>query len=322
MRTITAGLLLAFLAGTATAQNAGSPRPATAPRTSPSAAPAQSSAEQPLTAAKCMVKLIQTARIPSQVDGMVTEILVEEGHNVEPGQKMAVIDDEQAKLMVELKKAEEMEAYLKAENDVNLRDAVASEASARAEYKSYEEMLKTGAIPFWEVEKKRLDADRQKLRIELAELETKQNKTMLVAKKRERELAELELKHRQVTAPFGGYVEVRMAQLGEWVQTGSPMFELVQMDKLRVEGDVYALANPDAVVRGAPVTINVLTSTDREKPVSFNARIDFVSSQVDLAGRRRIWVDVQNVKQGDGWVIQPGMEAEIVFQNQPELAKR
>ncbi|QEG40132.1 putative efflux pump membrane fusion protein [Roseimaritima ulvae] len=316
MRTFTACLLACLTMGTVTAQNFTPQRPGFLPPTTESV-----DSNQPLTATNCLVKLIHSARIPSQVEGMLTELKVDEGVSVEAGQLIAVIDDEQARLMLALRQAEEMEALLTAENDVNLRDAVASEASARAEYKSYEEMLKSGSIPFWEAEKKRLDADRQKLRIELAELEGKQAKTTLIAKKRSRELAELEVKKRQVTAPFGGYIETRIAQLGEWVQPGSPLFEVVQMDKLRVEGDVDALRFPQAVVKGAPVKVYVQTSADAQ-PAEFNARIDFVSTQVDLAGRRRIWVDVQNVQQGDEWMINPGMQATIVFQNVPELAKR
>ncbi|WP_162006613.1 efflux RND transporter periplasmic adaptor subunit [Roseimaritima sediminicola] len=318
MRTLTASLVLALIAGGELwAQNT-LPRRAVPPSNTPEAVPGA----QPLMAESCLVKWIHSARIPAQVEGVLTELKVEEGQDVEAGQLIAVIDDEQAKLMLALREAEEMEALLTAENDVNLRDAVASEASARAEYKSYEELLKTGSIPFWEAEKKRLDADRQKLRIELAELESKQAKTTLIAKKRGRELAELEVEKRQVKAPFAGYIETRVAQQGEWVQPGSPLLEVVKMDQLRVEGDVDALKYPQAVVRGAPVKVYVKTSADSSDAKVFDGRIGFVSTQIDLANRRRIWVDIENVRQGEDWLIKPGMEATIVFQNVPELASR
>lgn len=275
-----------------------------------------------LSARDAMVKLIRSVRIPAEVEGMITELKVEEGNNVDKDQVVAVIDDKQAQLTLKLKEAEVMQALLAAENDVNLRDAVASEASARAEYKSYEEMLRSGALPFWEVEKKRLDAERQKLRIELAELETKQNKVALVAKKQEKALAEFEIERRQVKAPFAGYIETRQAQLGEWVQPGAPIVEVVQMDRVRVEGDIDALTMPEAVVVGAPVKIRLLVSRDEKQDVTFDARIDFVSAQVDVNGQRRIWVDVENQQQNGNWLIKPGMRATITLQEAPNLASR
>lgn len=282
--------------------------------------PAGSMADQPLSAQNCLVKLINSVRIPAQIDGMLTEIKVEEGNNVEKGQTIAVIDDRQALLMLGLKQAEEMKATLQASNDVNLRDAMASEASARAESKSYEQMLKDRSIPFWEAEKKRLEAERQALRVELAELEEKQNKTAVVAAKREREMAELELSKRQVKAPFAGYVETRIAHLGEWVQAGSPLVELLQMDRLRVEGDILASDTSGMIVPGTPILVVVKLNG---KPVhQVNTEIGFVSAQVNLRGQRRIWVDIENVRVGNSWLIMPGMEASIVLQAKPELARR
>ncbi len=317
MRYLIACLLACMVSSSVKAQRPYPPRLIT--QQVPAATP--STATLP-TAPNCMVKLIRSVRIPAEVEGMLTEIKVEEGNSVEAGQIIAVIDDKQALLMVQLKEAEETEALLAAENDVNLRDAIASEASARAEFKSYEDMLSNGAIPYWEVEKKRLDADRQKLRIELAELEGQQSKVQLIVKKRERELAELEVNKRQVKAPFAGYVETRIAQLGEWVQPGTPMFEVVQMDQLRIEGDIDAMQNPEAIAVGAPVKVNVMVSNNTSAPVTFDARLGFVSAQMDINGRRRIWVDVQNTETAGDWLIKPGMKAEIILKDNPELAKR
>ena len=64
----------------------------------------------------------------------------------------------------------------------------------------------------------------------------------MIAKRSEREIAEFELTRRKVTAPATGFIEARIAQLGEWVQPGTPIATLIQMDRLRVEGDIDALA--------------------------------------------------------------------------------
>ena len=91
------------------------------------------------------------------------------------------------------------------------------------------------------MEKKRLEAKRAKLRIELADMQKKIAEAQMIAKRSEGKIAEFELTRRKVTAPATGFIEARIAQLGEWVQPGTPIATLIQMDRLRVEGDVDAL---------------------------------------------------------------------------------
>ena len=268
-----------------------------------------------LRAENCMVKLIQNVRVPAEVEGRITAMKVVEGSNVEQGDVLAVIDDTQAQLTLELKQAEEREAELNALNDINIRDAINSERSANAEAEAYKELRREGATPYWEMEKKILEADRAKLRIELAESEQKIAKVQYLAKKTERQLAEHDLTRRHVVAPFGGYIESRIAQLGEWVQPGSPILQLVRLDMLRIEGDIDALSYPGQVTVGTPAKVwiyaNADGKADRAQAIQLDAKIGFVSSEIDLNNRYRIWVEVKNERRGDNWVIKPGMEADV-----------
>jgi multidrug efflux pump subunit AcrA (membrane-fusion protein) len=280
-------------------------------------APVSSSGSIELRAERCMVKMIQNVRVPAEVEGRITDMKVTEGSSVQPGDLLAVIDDTQAKLTLELKQAEEREAELKAIDDVNIRDAVASERSANAEAEAYKELRREGATPYWEMEKKILEAGRAKLRIELSESQQKIAKVQFVAKRTERQLAEHELSRRKVLAPFGGFIETRIAQLGEWVQPGSPMLQLVRLDLLRVEGVIEGLRYPGQVTIGTPAKVKIYPGTDSlnepdpAKAIHLDATIGFVSSEVDLNSRFRIWVEVQNERRGDDWLIKPGMVADI-----------
>jgi len=279
------------------------------------AQPPQSSGIE-LRAENCIVKTIQSVRVPAIAEGQITEMLAVEGSNVAKGDLLAVLDDTQAKLALDLRKAEEREAELNALNDVNYRDAENSERSAKAEAEAYKELRRQGAVPYWEMEKKILEADRATLRIELAELQQDVAKVQYIAKRSERALAEYELTRRQVLAPFGGFIENRMAQLGEWVQPGSPIVQLVQLDKLRVEGDVDALRYPGQITRGTPVKVMIYANSRRTgastaDAIGVDAKIGFVSSEIDLNHRYRIWVEVENQQVGDEWVFKPGMEADI-----------
>jgi multidrug resistance efflux pump len=270
-----------------------------------------------LRAENCIVKTIQNIRVPAGAEGRITQMLVTEGANVAAGDLLALIDDTQAKLSLNLRKAEEREAELNALNDVNLRDAKNSERSAKAEAEAYKELRREGAVPYWEMEKKILEADRATLRIELAQLQEDVAKVQYVAKRSERELAEHELSRRQIVAPFAGFIESRVAQLGEWVQAGSPIIQLIQLDKLRVEGDIDALQNPGQITRGTPAKVMIYANTKRSEgesadAIRLDAKVGFVSSEIDLNHRYRIWVEIDNRQIGEDWVFKPGMEADIV----------
>ena len=270
-----------------------------------------------LKAESCMVKLIRNVRVPAEVNGRIVEMKVTEGANVKAGDLLAVIDDTQAQLTLKFKEAEEREAELNASNDVNIRDAKNSAEAATAEAESYKQLRDQGATPYWEMKKKVLEADKAILRIELADLQQDTAKVQYIAKRTERELAAHELTKRRIVAPFDGFVESRIAQLGEWVEPGSPVLQLVELDTLRVEGDIDALRFPGRIKVGTPVQVLIYANGDREKAdpataIRFDAKIGFVSSEIDLANRYRIWVEIQNEPDGNDWTIKPGMEADII----------
>lgn len=269
-------------------------------------------------AQNCMVQYINKVNVAAKAEGTLMELKFEEGDTVTEADVLAVIDDTAAALALELKKAEEKEATLNAANEVNIQDARNSEELASAEFRSFGELFLEGAIPYWEKEKKRLEAVRAGLRIELADMQQEIARVQKTAKSREREIAEFELERRKVVAPATGFIERRIAQIGEWVQPGSPVATLIQMDKLRVEGDIDALIYPGQILKGTPVTVTI--DTGAKKPVSIDAELGFVSMELDLQNRYRIWVEIENTKDGQDWRFKPGMRAEIVIKNLPQRA--
>ncbi|MDA8745071.1 HlyD family efflux transporter periplasmic adaptor subunit [Rubripirellula amarantea] len=264
--------------------------------------------ERTIRAVNCSVRYINKVDVPAKADGPVMELNFEEGDAVTVGDVLAIIEDTAAKLAVDLKKAEEKEAILTASNDINLKDAVNSERVAKAEYEAFKELHREGALPYWEMEKKRLEAERQKLRIGLAEMEQKIALVKRIAKQTELDMAEFELTKRKVTAPATGFIEKRIAQIGQWVQAGSPIATLIQMDKLRVEGDIDALSYPGNVAKGTRVEVTVYQG-DRE--VKVDGVIGYISMEVDLNDNNKIWVEIENEKFGTDWKFKPGMKADI-----------
>ncbi|NND99771.1 MAG: HlyD family efflux transporter periplasmic adaptor subunit [Pirellulaceae bacterium] len=264
-------------------------------------------------AENCLVGYINKVDIPAESQGKLDAIKIEEGMIVKSGDLIAVIDDTQARLALDLKKAEEEEAILNATNDINYKDAVNSEKIARAEAESYKDLHKEGAAPYWDLQKKILEADRAHLRIGLAEIQMKIAKAQYFAKRADLRIAEDEIQRRKIVAPFDGFIEKRDAQLGQWVQPGSPIATLVQMDKLKVEGDIDALRYSGRVMKGTPVQVRVYHNANASKPHVIDAQITYVSTEIDLNNRYRVWAEIPNQSVGDDWMIKPGMRAEIII---------
>ncbi|TWU57606.1 efflux RND transporter periplasmic adaptor subunit [Rubripirellula reticaptiva] len=262
-------------------------------------------------AENCFVQYINKVDVPATAEGLLTSLDFEEGDEFSKGDIIAVIEDKPALLAIELKKADEKEAMLTAASDVNLRDAKESAKVAAAEAKSFEALHKDRVIPYWDMEKKRLEAGRQELRIEMAETEQKVAQVKMIAARSALEMAEFELTQRSIRAPYTGFVESRIAQLGQWVQPGSPMATLIQMDKLRVEGDIDALGDSTRVVKGAPV--EVLIYNHANDGTRIQGVLGFVSMEIDFNKRYRVWVEIENEKIGNEWKFKPGMRADIVI---------
>jgi multidrug efflux pump subunit AcrA (membrane-fusion protein) len=264
----------------------------------------------------CMVRYINKTEVPSEAQGKLTELLVEEGMAIKKGDVIAVVDAKQAELGLKLKKSEELVAKIKAQNDINKRDAVATEKIAAAEAETFRELYEKGAAPYWEMRKKQAEADRAKLRIELADLNEDTAMAEYAAAQAGTDLAQHEIEMRTVRAEFDAFVENRFAQLGEWVQPGSPIVELVQMDRVRVEGFIDALNYAGQVRKGAPVVVEIVVGGTPGEPVTrrFEGQIGYVSTELDLNKRHRIWVSVPNERVGEDWLLKPGMSATLRIQ--------
>jgi len=268
-------------------------------------------------AENCRVQYIDKTPIPAHTEGPLIQLNFKEGDSVNEGDVLAVIDDEQAKLAYELKRAEEKEAQLNAASDVNVRNARNSFELATAQANAFKELFLEGAIPKWDLKTKEFEADRAKLSIEMAEDQMKIAEVQMIAKRTELEMAAFELKRRKITAPLTGIIEQRIAQTGQWVRSGDPIATLIQMDKLRVEGRVSALRYPGQIRKGAPVEVQIYTETD--KVVKFNAKLGFVSMEINELDEYRVWVEVANKRIGDDWMLKPGMRAEITIQRTKQV---
>jgi RND family efflux transporter MFP subunit len=269
---------------------------------------------------RAFAELIFGVDVPAQVEGLLVKLNVDEGVAVRGESTLAVIDDRQARLNYELKLKQATVAKLEAESDVKIRNAEMTAKVEAKEEEIYRGMANKNVASQLEYEKESLQARQAKLSIELAQTQQGQAKAEYASKLAETELAQLEIGRREVVAPFGGTIEERYVQVGEWVQAGQKIVKLVSLEKLRVQGVVFVTEAPAYLLLGAPVTIEL--EMGEKVTEQFTGSVGFVSSIVERSdGRYRIWVDVENRKKNGDWVLKPGMSPKVTIRPKQDIAR-
>ena len=235
--------------------------------------PAAVSEELPLTGS---VTARRVSYLSPRVAGTVERVLVDAGDEVPEGAPLLELDTKLARIELARVDAQLAEAQTRLEDAERLRD----EAAALVEEKhvaqtSYKAAVAAVTIETAIVQRLRAERDRQQ---ELLERHT-------------------------VYAPFAGAIASKQVEVGQWVRFETTLFELAELDALRVEVPV-----PQGHFRrvdvGAPVRIELEALPQR----TFRGR---VGRKVPVGGESTrmfpILIDLRN----DERLIAPGMSARV-----------
>lgn len=171
---------------------------------------------------KCQIHVVDRALITSEREGIIKEITVRVGDDVKAGAPLVHLNDSIAAANFELSKA-------KASSDVNIRYAKTVLETARAEFEQSENLRKQNALSDTDYRRRKLDYDRGGMSVEQSEFEFR-------IAGLQAELARTEWEGYHVFAPFPGTIRQVMKTRGESVQDGQPIVELVNTDRVQVEG--------------------------------------------------------------------------------------
>ena len=115
--------------------------------------------------------------------------------------------------------------------------------------------------------------------------------------------AQTRLSKAQIRAPFGGVLGLRQVSVGDYVEAGKDLVELVRLDPLEVE-----LRAPEVVLSSLAVGQKVLFGVDAFREDRFTATVSAISPIVELGGRSvalRARFDNPDNK------LRPGMSARV-----------
>lgn len=150
----------------------------------------------------------QDALLSPAVGGLVAAMNVDAGDRVARGDVLVILDAELESLELVRREAE-------------LQQARAAVAESRRRLDEAERVASASAIAETEIKSRRTTVERDAAALAAAEAAVQQQRAIVT--------------RHQVKAPFAGVVSQRLAEVGEWVNPGSGLVELVATDGLRFD---------------------------------------------------------------------------------------
>ena len=260
-----------------------------------------------------VVTLIYDVRVPAREPGVLVSLDAKKGQIVQKDEILGHIDDSDAQVRKAIADSELAVAQAKAASNFEVLAAEATTGVAKAEHdESLDIKFRSpNAVSDFEVRRLELTWKRSGYQAEVAKVEYEVTQLTIGAKSAQLQAVENEIKRRQIECPVNGVVVERYHNEGEWAQAGEPLYRVVHMDRLRVEGMLNANDFMPEEIAGGAVKVYVTTPQGKEE---FDATIDFVSPVVDPSGEFLIHAEFDNPRKANGqWTVRPGLDAEITI---------
>ena len=216
--------------------------------------------------------------VASEIAGLVVEFAVEEGMAIKRGHMLARLRTNRLKIRFNSALASHREAEFRYQQ--SRKDLVRVKALYEKELvtqKEYDDAL----------------AEESALRQRLTQLKTMINQVRD------------ELNKSRILAPYDGWITEEFTEIGQWVEAGGPVVELVDLSKLQVEVPL-----PERFIRDVKVNDPVTAVFDGLPGYKSEGRVFSVIAQADLTARTfPINVEIPNPKS----LIKSGMVSRVTM---------
>lgn len=260
---------------------------------------------------RCFLGAIHQVNVPATEAGMLMSIEVDAGDTVTAEQPLGQIDDREAVMTRTVAKNQYYAAKKQAENQISVEAAQKAFEVAKAELDTAIEANKKvpGTFSTTEVRRLNLTWERSGLQIDLARFELIVAFLDAKAKYSQYEQSDAMIDVRKLKSPIDGVVDKVYLNRGDWVQAGTPVMKVVQMDQLRVHGRVPSRLHSWADVLNHEVEVTV--SLPGGKTEQLRSKISFASNVVEEDGSFRVHADIPNTSTNGSWVMGPGLNASM-----------
>jgi RND family efflux transporter MFP subunit len=257
---------------------------------------------------------VDQVTVSSEADGTVRAILADLGDRVQAGQVLVRLDNERQQYAYQQEQAAlartlaqygatDPQQLPDAEKTPDVQRAAAELAQAKSAFARAQELLRRELIA-----RQAFDDAEAQLQTKQAGYEVAlQNARNLSANIRESEaatkLSNRQLRDTEIRAPFEGYVERRLVNLGELVKAQMPVMAIVRLDPLKVIAEIPERMAP-WIDNGRPVELHVDAYPNR----TFIGKVTRISPAVNTGTRAFPFEAV--VPNSDG-ALKPGTFARV-----------
>jgi multidrug efflux pump subunit AcrA (membrane-fusion protein) len=234
---------------------------------------------------------VDQVTISSEADGKVSRILADLGDRVTAGQTLIRLDSEKQQYSSDQQNAALARALAQygapdpqhlpeIEKTPDVQKAAAELQQAKLAYQRADELQKRALIP-----KQQLDDADATLRAKQAAYDSalqsaKNLRASIQASEASAKLANRQLRDTDIRAPFDGYVEKRLVNIGELVKTQMPVMAVVRMDPLKATAEL-----PEKMAPWLSVGQAVGLRVDAYPGRAFTGKVSRISPTVNTATR-------------------------------------
>ena len=169
----------------------------------------------------------RTVTLTALLDGQIQGMLVQKGQQVKAGEALAYLDKREADALLEKARAQAARE----------RDAVEEDAR---KLRRLRKMGRSGGASTQAVEDAEAEWRGARARLRVAEAELS--------------VANIHREKIEITAPFAGVITQKTAEVGQWLEAGTPLFTLVANQGREIEANVDA-GDSGIVTLGQTVTV-------------------------------------------------------------------
>jgi RND family efflux transporter MFP subunit len=234
---------------------------------------------------------VDQVTISSEAEGKVSRLLADLGDRVKAGQPLILVDREKQEYNLDQQRAslEKSLAQLGAPDAQHLPDAektpdvqkaAADLAQAKQAHERASALFKRTLVPQQTLDDAATTLESKQASYDLSLQNAKNLRASIQASEASMKLADRQLRDTEIRAPFDGYVEKRLVNLGELVKMQMPVMSIVRVDPLKVIAEIPEKMAP-WIKEGQPVQLHVDAYPDR----TFIGKVSRISPAVNTATR-------------------------------------
>jgi membrane fusion protein, multidrug efflux system len=234
---------------------------------------------------------VDQVTVSSETEGKVSRILADLGDRVTAGQALIQLDSEKQQYNFDQQKAALARALAQygatdpqhlpdIEKTPDVQKASADLQQAKQSYERANELFKRTLVPRQTLDDAETALQSKKASYD-ASLQTAKNlRASIQASEATMKLADRQFRDTQIRAPFDGYIEKRLVNLGELVKAQMPVIAVVRVDPLKVIAEIPEKMAP-WIKDGQPVELHVDAYPQRK----FEGKVSRISPAVNTATR-------------------------------------